>query len=945
MKKWTYLVAAGMLLGAAPVFTGCIDNDEPEGITILRGAKAELLKAKVAVEEANAIRIKAEAAKLEAEAIVEKAKAEVQLAKAEKIKAEAEQIAALTESEKAKYAAEIAKIEAEIAQIQAETQAAIDAAAQALQLAEIEYQKALEELKQAEYTTTVTQWNALIPWKEAYEAANEEYFEKSKALLAAQRQVTLAETTEVTIADRRAAERQLKLAEAKLAKAEEGLDLLNSEMEKANGLQPGEIPTEIVSLKEQIEKLEQEIAMVEVEKAEAERDNPEYEKLQTLRQAVTDAKNTEIAIDEFKNTINPDEAIYWLYDLDQIIVEKGTYSFNDLDAYNDAKFYLNSLKQNAFDYMLDADDVKWNEASINEMTTELNTATKEFNEKTGALFNAAVAAYNEGKGVDATKYINYAKLVEAVNAYNEKADALDADKAELAALEEAMETALEELNDKAEDESLYDAYEICTKEIKAAEAKREATVEAADATYNNTVASYFNKWQDAEDLVKQREKEELLALEKKNADPTNADLQMAYTTAQANTQNAITAATAAENAYYTQEQKASAEREATEKIAIAQEELDVQTAYNKRDKSIRNWSDNLDPVYKAEYAELEAKYNEAVEAYNDKREEMADNEVYQVVVDVIADVRKAANEIDVYASSDQYVDKEAFDDELDACLNDISAEKCYDLDIAKLFIVKDAKNYLIQCSYNAYGSLAEDAMHDGYWPGVRITPLDKAGVHEILAKYYPNIKERYYNFYYRYFRDYGDILSIEANIEIAKAFIANSSKFEELIEAIDTQVANLDEAYEAQKEVIDLAEEAVATQEDVIGELTYEFDLKKTELTAEKDLLDKIKLAYEEVPLSEDESYTEESIKGLKQLIQANIEKQELAIYDAETNVQIYTEMVETLGEPDATKLEWAQYQLKIAELEEARAKELLNKADEELQAAIAAIIGTEENE
>lgn len=50
MKKWTYLVAAGILLGATPVFTGCIDNDEPEGITVLRGAKAELLKAKASVQ-------------------------------------------------------------------------------------------------------------------------------------------------------------------------------------------------------------------------------------------------------------------------------------------------------------------------------------------------------------------------------------------------------------------------------------------------------------------------------------------------------------------------------------------------------------------------------------------------------------------------------------------------------------------------------------------------------------------------------------------------------------------------------------------------------------------------------------------------------------------------------------------------------------------------------
>ena len=73
MKKWTYLVAAGILLGATPVFTGCIDNDEPEGITVLRGAKAELLKAKASVVAASVEQIKAEAALKLAEAEVKKA--------------------------------------------------------------------------------------------------------------------------------------------------------------------------------------------------------------------------------------------------------------------------------------------------------------------------------------------------------------------------------------------------------------------------------------------------------------------------------------------------------------------------------------------------------------------------------------------------------------------------------------------------------------------------------------------------------------------------------------------------------------------------------------------------------------------------------------------------------------------------------------------------------
>lgn len=50
MRKWTYLVAAFLLVGTTATFTGCIDTDEPAGISDLRGAKAELIKAQAAVK-------------------------------------------------------------------------------------------------------------------------------------------------------------------------------------------------------------------------------------------------------------------------------------------------------------------------------------------------------------------------------------------------------------------------------------------------------------------------------------------------------------------------------------------------------------------------------------------------------------------------------------------------------------------------------------------------------------------------------------------------------------------------------------------------------------------------------------------------------------------------------------------------------------------------------
>ena len=54
MRKWTYLVAALLMGGVSTSLTSCIDNDEPAGITDLRGAKAELLRAKAQVELAEA---------------------------------------------------------------------------------------------------------------------------------------------------------------------------------------------------------------------------------------------------------------------------------------------------------------------------------------------------------------------------------------------------------------------------------------------------------------------------------------------------------------------------------------------------------------------------------------------------------------------------------------------------------------------------------------------------------------------------------------------------------------------------------------------------------------------------------------------------------------------------------------------------------------------------
>ena len=149
MKKWTYLVAAGIMLGATPVFTGCIDNDEPEGITVLRGAKAELLKAKATVETAKAEQVKAKAAYLLAQAeyqkalaATENANAKIKEAIAKQEEAKVKLIETQNEQEKQKLQAQIAELEHQKEMWEIEKNSAIAAAEQAVKSRELAYKQA-----------------------------------------------------------------------------------------------------------------------------------------------------------------------------------------------------------------------------------------------------------------------------------------------------------------------------------------------------------------------------------------------------------------------------------------------------------------------------------------------------------------------------------------------------------------------------------------------------------------------------------------------------------------------------------------------------------------------------------------------------------------------------------------------------------------------------------
>ena len=123
MRKWTYLVAALLMGGVSTSLTSCIDNDEPAGITDLRGAKAELLRAKAQVElaeaairNANAAIQQAKADYLQKKVAQEKLTTDYLTAKKEKKKIALQQQAALREQTYLAqlYAAQTAAKQAEL---------------------------------------------------------------------------------------------------------------------------------------------------------------------------------------------------------------------------------------------------------------------------------------------------------------------------------------------------------------------------------------------------------------------------------------------------------------------------------------------------------------------------------------------------------------------------------------------------------------------------------------------------------------------------------------------------------------------------------------------------------------------------------------------------------------------------------------------------------------
>lgn len=403
MKKTKYLVAALLLMGATTTFTSCIDNDEPAGITELRGAKAALLNAKAAVETARA-------AYIDAVTREKNAYAELQEIKNEKEKLRLALLEAKTESEIAWYKAqlEINKVKWEQELLQAQMN---------LEITKKDYEDLMEYLEAAENVLSGREEALLASAKQDVQNAFDYLEDRHEALITAQGQLNTAyenydpETAKVTL------ENSKERYELLLETENKNLAYYESMLNKDWGTT--ELEAEIKELKDSVE-------VLTLNKAEFEKKFNEFthsEEYQTAYAKVTETTN------EFNTAKVPAEFEYEVpeYVKTQLEVkvsnighfyeaeEEGKFNFVISEEESAAGVRDNVLipAVEALDEIIEnytsQEDANL-EGAVEKAEEALEDA-QEGHKKQVAAWKTALDKYNQGKDYDETDDYNAAKKV------------------------------------------------------------------------------------------------------------------------------------------------------------------------------------------------------------------------------------------------------------------------------------------------------------------------------------------------------------------------------------------------------------------------------------------------------------------------------------------------------------------------------------------------------
>ena len=906
------MVATALMAGATPVLTGCIDNEEPEGITILRGAKAELLKAKAAVEAAKVAQVEAEAAYMLAQAEVQKALAASEQAKAKILEAQAKQEEAKAKLLETQNEAAIAALQEQIKEyerIQKEWEAKMAAEATKAEQAlaewelqykqmEIAYQQALIELATAKATLTQKQQGILAPYVAELQAKKDIYDEKAEAVRLAQRAVLEAtQEVETNEADKEYYQRELQwaLKAAQYAKegADKALERANAELAEFQGMEPSALQQKKAALEAELQELGKTIADMSVAAAEEVRKMEEGEIAQyndALQKNNDNYFNKEYTLKEFTYTVG--EGLPTAH-FGEYTLEEQTYTLASAWMYYDSrKAELENLYQQFVSWTRDENDNAWTNERIAKLEDDLKK-NEEAVAKLKASWKEAVDAYHKDPATvvaDPSVITGYTELCAAVDAYNTVATSLNEKNATMQTIRQAMSDAwatyykakteaLEEywntdwnaINEanSADYDALWKAYQDAVAANDGTEEKQEAVDKAYEAWMN------FD-WNARAEAIKKKRDDAIAAAEK--------------------TRDEILTAKKAEE-------------------MTAQEAIDAE-------------SNKLDEVTTA-----------AIEAYNDFKNNAgkSDNPNYSIIFNVMA------NSVEIYNISN--------DDEIKGIEYNENGLTGYGhwyrtpdtLDKSTLTELNKAAltEVIIYRSNALYGTAIYNTNEYGDFDA-RLVELTIDDIKAELAKEEGLIGQSYIDVCNYNYGLVGQSLAIQTQIDLAKAWLSNDSQVKALIDqtkaAIDEMTAEYEAALEAYETENERLEGVRSDIEDRLQASIDEINKKRAELQPIQHLLNAVVHAIEDYKANGSTEYSQEDIDYAIATLEKKVKDIEKQVYDAETAVMTAQRNLEGWNNGSLDKLAIAKNNLEDAEAALAVAKENMEAAQAALTSVIEAL-------
>lgn len=944
MKKLTYLVAS--LLTTATVgmtFTGCIDNDEPYGIEQLRGAKAELLKSKKALIEADA-------------------QYKLALAEAEKVKAAAEA---------AKIDAERAKTEAEIAEIRQRMEAAALQAEQILARLQAEAELARLTYEQERLNLSTQQQTALDGFYRKYFTALNNYNEKYMEYVRAQKDlVANALDPNGTAYDaKKRVEEAVANAQKALDDAQANIEDYNEQLADAKTWKPSELGAKLTAYQDQVEENTEKMELINLTIAENNNESEEGKALVAAKKALDALYNEEVGIPAY--TFNADGAITipGLTEPEEVIGEGWSYTWNNqygYHGYNAALNRLDNFKNSIRRYVLDDNDVEWTKAEINNLEAEKKEKTAEF-DNLFAGWKMFADAYNVGGTPKYDALMSYDELKKAVDAYNAQLPATQAAKDAYYAAQKAAQEAWDAYYEKNNLEG--DAWNAYNDAVNAANEAYDKAVAAANKELDKTITDLNNAVVKAQQEKIAADSKYLTAkgLADKYGDN---DLKEAAEAALKVAEDAAKALETAEKARDEQAPKAQAKAEKANDLAAATRDNAITDAEKARKLAINDAPQIAGPLLDAANA-ADNKVNEARDAYNEAWNELSelvrvwDNEtqsytgVYGAIDNQVEEINKE------YQYEEEWYDGEnwhtytwmpaydyslfyQFQNEVNGSQFDaeVAIPECSVADVCA-YSSSNMRYNIIALSNKIYGSYYYDKNDDDILgiPSAQLIPLTKEDIDKMLAKY--GIDEMNYpGIYNSDFGLFGKTLYVDNRIEVANAYITNKPAIEAAFEDVQAQIDNLVASRDELSDKIDEAGKAVEAAQEAVDELNVDSWTEYNELQRQNGVAEAMITAISEAALAtgvaETEQYTQETIDAAIEKIEQSIKDEEDGIPELEEALARAQYVLDQYEKQLVSDAEIAALAVEEAKLAMDAAKEKLDAAKARLDAAIKSVEGAE---